>query len=304
MRAFLQSAAAPFTERRPEGATKLIGSFLSQERSSIGNNTPSNLPVKDSLPDFMSQRQRILSRHLAAHAEWNDSVAALVSYLGKKFNPYSIRRQGRVWQEEVAAALRSLKKPLYSDVILTTGSPQLKNDVLEGNVRAFCTTVLDRDLEFMPKTMEYPKFPYFQIEPATFNSLHEAGLYLLSNPPGVTEDEPDEEGSKLNMSAYAKTPMVSVELQLRALPENFDAAVLLNWSCRGRAGAKAKVFIDGEQDLPAFEVTSTTDDTVPNFWTVIPWRAGPMVIDLKHVGSGYLWFEHVDVHHVRWQAKS
>jgi hypothetical protein len=159
---------------------------------------------------------------------------------------------------------------------------------------------LEQDIEFMPKPMAYPRFPYFQVEPATLESLHKAGLVLLANPPGIHEDEPDEPGAELDLRSYLRRPMVSVELRMEPLPPASRRAVLLNWSFRGRAGAHAKIFIDGSQDSRAFEVLSIDDDAVPNFWTLLPWTPGTTVVDLKHVGAGYMWFEHVDVHHVTW----
>ncbi|PZR89924.1 MAG: hypothetical protein DLM68_05315 [Hyphomicrobiales bacterium] len=235
-----------------------------------------------------------------AAAAWNDSVAALVSEVGREIPTLAARQFGNAWHERVASALREMREPLHSDVILTTRSPSLKNEAIRGSVRAFWSTVLEQDLEFMPKAMEYPKFPYFIMEPATQKSLYDAGLYLLANAPKADEDEPDEPGAALDHRSYLRRPMVSVELDLAQLPLNESAAVLLNWSFRGRAGAKAKVFVNGQQDVPAFDVVSTEDDATPNFWTFVPWRPGIVTVDLKHVGSGYLWFEHVDVHHVRW----
>jgi hypothetical protein len=104
------------------------------------------------------------------------------------------------------------------------------------------------------------------------------------------------------MNTYVHRPMISVELNLEPLPEGTDGALLLNWSCKGRDGAKAKVFIDGSQYVKSFVVHCTTDDSVPNFWQFIPWKSGKTVVDLKHVGTGYLWFEHVDIHHVEWAS--
>lgn len=97
--------------------------------------------------------------------------------------------------------------------------------------------------------------------------------------------------------------MLSVELDLQPLPKGTNGAILMNWSCKGRNGAKAKIFVNGQQHVRSFDVQTTDDDVVPNFWTFVPWNEGRTVVDLKHVGSGYLWFEHVDIHHVEWKEK-
>jgi hypothetical protein len=252
--------------------------------------------------NFQISRRQLLRPVCAASAAWNESVAALIRQVGEKLTSLASRRHGPYWHERVARAVAEMKMPLHSEVILSTRNPKLKNDVVNGSVRVFCSTILEEDLEFMPGPMEYPKFPYFTVEPATQEGLFEAGLYLLASPPAAEEDEPDVPGTMINQSVYLRRPMVSVELKLAELAPKEAGAVLLNWSFRGRGGAKAKIFINGEQDVPAFDVMSTEDDAVPNFWTFIPWNPGETVVDLKHVGSGYLWFEHVDVHHVRWTA--
>jgi hypothetical protein len=94
--------------------------------------------------------------------------------------------------------------------------------------------------------------------------------------------------------------MVSIELDINKLPDGQQGALLINWSFRGRQGAMAKIFIDGLQDVPAFQVASTDEDHTLNFWSVVPIRAGYTVIDLKHVGAGFMWFDHADVHSVIW----
>lgn len=94
--------------------------------------------------------------------------------------------------------------------------------------------------------------------------------------------------------------MVSIELQTDGLPSGTEGAVLINWSFWGRQGAHAKVFVDCLQDVLAFPVASSDEDRTPNFWTVLPMRPRTTVVDLKHVGAGFLWFEHADVHTVTW----
>ncbi len=299
----LSPLTAPCLESRTSSAN-FDGSFPIQERSSIRNNTRSLGAVKPggifAERDFCKVREGLLDPIKLASTAWNASVAELVSQVGRELTPLATRQRGGVWHERVAKGLRDMREPLHSDIILSTRAPLLKNNLIRGLVRVFCSAVLEQDLEFMPRPMQYPKFPYFTVEPATQKSLYEAGLYLLANPPGTDEDEPNVPGTPINRSTYLRAPMVSVELELAELSTAEDGAVLLNWSFRGRAGAEAKIFINGEQDVPAFDVMSTEDDAVPNFWTFLPWKAGMTVIDLKHVGSGYLWFEHVDVHHVRW----
>jgi len=299
----LSPSTAPCLGSRPSSAANSSGSFLTQERSSGRNDTRDLSTVKSLQPapfDFLKSREAKLQPLKVATKAWNESVAALVSQVGQEVGPLVTRRRGIAWNDRVVAALHDLQEPLRSDVILSTRTPMIANATVKGSVRAFCSAFLEQDLEFMPRTMEYPKFPYFTVEPATQKALFEAGLYLLANPPEVEADEPDATGSQINRDTYLKTPMISVELRLAELQQHEEAAVLLNWSCRGRAGAKAKIFINGQQDVPAFEVRSTEDDNVPNFWTFLPWTPGTVVVDLKHVGSGYLWFEHVDVHHIRW----
>jgi hypothetical protein len=250
--------------------------------------------------DFFSDRQKILRSVEAAAAAWNEAVATLITKVGQVTTSFATRSRGPGWHERAAQALRAMREPLHSDVILATRTPMLKNDAIRASVRVFCSTVLEQNLEFMPRTMDYPKFPYFTVEPATQESLFKEGLYLLANPSGMDEEEPNIPGVSISRETYLRTPMISVELDLASIGSGNDGAVLLNWSFRGRAGAHAKIFINGELDVPAFEVRSSDDDETPNFWTVVPWATGEVVIDLKHVGSGYLWFEHVDVHHVTW----
>jgi hypothetical protein len=252
------------------------------------------------LARFFAIRSAALAPVNHAARSWNEAVAALVDQVGQAQINLAAKREGEEWHERVANALRRMGDPLRSDVILSAKEPRLKNSFFSGAVRAFSTTTLDQDLEFMPKPMAYPKFPYFQVEPATHESLSKSGLCLLTNPPGIDADEPDKTGTRINPHTYLRVPTISVELDLSAIGPEEYGAILLNWSFRGRAGAHAKIFINGEQDVPAFEVMSADDDGTPNFWTFIPWTQGKVIVDLKHVGQGYLWFEHVDVHHVRW----
>lgn len=245
---------------------------------------------------FTEARQQALQPITVAYLDWNEAVAFLVE--GFQRHTHS----NEEWHLSVANALREMQEPLRSDFILSSNTPKLSSRLIKGGVRAFCTTILEENLEFMPKVLEYPKFPYFQVEPATLQSLSANGLILLANPPTEDQDEPDEPGTVINTDTYLYRPMLSVELNLEPLPKGIDGAILLNWSCKGRKGAKAKVFIDGHQYVKAFDVLTTNEDSVPNFWTFIPWKVGKTIVDLKHVGSGYLWFEHVDVHHVEWPS--
>lgn len=263
-------------------------------------NSPTVSDRLEERKNFHRWRDTELSRLDVARAAWNDAVAHAVEVVGKQ-EGLSTVEMGEEWHETVAAALRALKRPLHSDVILSVREPFLWNQRLVGRMRAYGTALLSEDPEFMPSTdYSWPRFPYFRVEPGTAASLWAEGLALLANPPAATEDEDDVVGASLCRSTYGRTPMVSLDLELQPLPEGQSGALLLNWSCRGRLGAMAKIFIDGQLDVPAFEVVSSDDDPTPNFWTVIPWREGSMVVDLKHVGSGYLLFEHCDVHHVIW----
>lgn len=250
--------------------------------------------------DFVSWRATALKPIEAAAAGWNSAVADLVRQIGNELPTYAHRVAGDQWHSRVADTLDRMREPLHSDVILSTRAPKLSNSVIKGAARSFCATFLEEDIEFMPRPMAYPKFPYFTVEPATPDSLHEKGLVLFANPPANTDDEPDCSGTPISRNSYMARPMVSVELSLGDLGTKRNGAILLNWSFRGRAGARAKIFINGEQDVESFEVISTDDDAVPNFWTLLPWSPGTHIVDLKHVGAGYLWFEHVDVHHVTW----
>ena len=249
---------------------------------------------------FLEKRKMATLAYDRAPKHWNDSVACLVEMVGSQISNYAALYGGSNWHENVAKALRLLEKPLKSDVILSNDSPLLKNECLKGAVRVFGSCFLEQDLEFMPKEYDYPKFPYFQVEPARLNTLSKAGLVLLANPSGLEEDEPDKTGSEIDMTSYTRRPMVSCEIYMNHLDEKRIGALLLNWSCKGKEGAMAKIYINGIQDVPAFEVQSTDDDPTPNFWTFLPWSEGKTVIDLKMVGSGYLWFEHVDVHSIHW----
>jgi hypothetical protein len=233
----------------------------------------------------------------AAQEAWNEAVAFLID----GFSRYTLPGLD-AWHHQVADALRSKREPLRSDFILSPISPKLASTLMKGHVRAFNTTILEENLEFMPKELDYPKFPYFQVEPATLQSLAQHGLVLFANPGGIAEDEPDVPGTPLDLKTYCRRSIISMELEMRPLAPDTAGAVLLNWSCKGRNGAQAKVFIDGIQHVGSFEVRSTDDDAVPNFWTFLPWKQGVTSIDLKHVGAGYLWFEHVDVHHIEWST--
>lgn len=247
--------------------------------------------------EFVKTRTQALEPITEAFHGWNEAVAFLVEGFHKHTN------SNEAWHKAVANALRNMNEPLRSDFILKSLDPKLSAKLIKGNVRAFSTTVLEQNLEFMPREMEYPKFPYFQVEPATLQSLAESGLILLANPPAIDGDEPDVPGTAINPDTYLHRPMLSVELDLSPLPNSVEGAVLMNWSCKGRNGAKAKVFVNGQQHVKSFEVQTTDDDTVPNFWTFLPWKVGRNIVDLKHVGNGYLWFEHVDIHHVEWPCK-
>ena len=264
------------------------------KNSSVANSGVLNATHQAS---FEKMREQELQSLTAAFQGWNEAVASLV----EGFHNHT--KANAAWYSTVATALRDMHEPLRSDFILKAVSPRLSSNLIQGHVRALCTTVLEQNLEFMPRTMAYPKFPYFQVEPATLQSLSEHGLILLANPPGESEDEPDAPGAAICVDTYLRRPMVSVELNLKSLPVGTDGAVLMNWSCKGRNGAKAKIFVNGQQHVKSFDVQTTDDDTVPNFWTFLPWTEGRSVIDLKHVGSGYLWFEHVDIHHVEWSVE-
>lgn len=247
---------------------------------------------------FLLARQRQVPSIRAATAAWNDAVASAVGTVAHQHGLIA-QRMGEHWFRQVQQALKVMDHPLHSDVILAGAAPFLANDVLTGRVKVFGATMLSEDPEFMPSTQyEWPRFPYFVVEPGTPRALHEAGLVLLTNPPAEEEDEANLVGAPIAMHNYGKSPMVSVELDVNDFTGG--GAVLINWSCRGRLGAKAKIFIDGELDVPAFTVASSDEDRTPNFWTILPLRPGKTMIDLKLVGSGMLWFEHADIHSVTW----
>lgn len=258
---------------------------------------PLPVPAND---DFGCWRRDHLQMADLAVAEWNNAVASAVEHVGQ-MKGLTTQQMDALWHGKVATALRAMERPLHSDVILEARRPSLKNDILEGRIRAFGASVLAEDPEFMPSTQrQWPAFPYFVVEPGSLDSLAREGLILLTNPPGLAEEESDEIGTQICRRTYGRSPMISVELDLSQLEEGSEAAVLLNWSFRGRLGAMAKIFVDGQLDAPAFPVASSDEDRTPNFWTILPWRPGRTYVDLKHVGSGYCWFEHVDVHSVSW----
>ena len=252
--------------------------------------------------EFLRRRKELMVDLDVASRKWNDAVASLVEKVGSKISNYASTHYGKGWHRKVAKALRDLEEPLKSDVILSNSRPNLKNDYVDGSCRVFGSCFLEGDLEFMPKEFEYPKFPYFQVEPARLQTLSKAGLVLLANPPGIEAEEPNRTDAIISMETYTKSPMISVDLKMQELGSKRGAALLLNWSCKGREGAMAKIFINGRQDVPAIEVMSSDDDPTPNFWTFVPWKSGTTVVDLKMVGDGYLWFEHVDVHSVFWMV--
>jgi hypothetical protein len=265
---------------------------------------PSALSVdhKADAASFLEWRASKLRSIDNATNQWNDAVACAVEHVGSMDGVVS-RLEGPKWHGKVASALRDMDQPMHSDVILSSIDPCLSNRLLQGRLRAFGLATLPSNPEFMPtKQRPWPAFPYFTVEPGTLPELSKEGLLLFANPPLAEADELDETGSRIDRHSYGSSPMISVELDLEPLPQSCKGAILLNWSFRGRLGAMAKIFLNGVQDMPAFEVVSTDEDRTPNFWTVLPWYSGRNVVDLKHVGSGYLWFEHVDVHHVIWNA--
>lgn len=274
--------------------------LVAAEAASTGQNDLCSEGLATAKEAFLAYRRSRMTSIETGITEWNGAVASAVERVGKQ-DGLTSRMMTSGWHTQVASALRRMEHPLHSDIILSVNEPYLTNRLMQGRVRTFGTITMSEDPEFMPTTQaEWPRFPYFLVEPGTSRSLAEAGLVLLANPPGVAEDEPDEVGAAICSTTYARSPMVSMELQIDALPNGREGAVLINWSFRGRQGAHAKIFIDGLQDVPAFPVASSDEDRTPNFWTILPMRPGTTVVDLKHVGAGFLWFEHADVHTVTW----
>lgn len=257
-------------------------------------------PVADLREAFHRWRREKLATIETSIGAWNDAVATAVETVARQEGMVA-RTMGVAWHAQVAAALRAMDVPLHSDVILSTRQPHLRNSLVVGRMRACGACFLSEDPEFMPTTQyEWPRFPYFVVEPGTPTSLAREGLILLANPPGIEEEEPNVVGAPICRATYGRAPMIGLDLELQPLEHGRQGAVLLNWSFRGRLGAMAKIFVDGLAETPAFGVTSTDEDPTPNFWTVLPWREGRTVIDLKHVGAGFLLFEHCDVHSVTW----
>lgn len=241
---------------------------------------------------FIETRNKILTNHKLETKEWNKAVARSV----RDFPTYTGRERERY--ECVASILEKMYEPLRSDIILTADEPYIQCPItkIKGSLRIFGASFLPNDIWFMDEWIEFPRFPYFITEPATFKSLKEKGLVLFADPCGEEEDEPDVSGSTINLDTYKRRPIVSVELDLPSIEQ--QGCLLLNFSARGYYGAKVKIFNNGELICSSFSVQSTPEDRTPNFWVYPEWKAGVNIIDLKFVSKGYLWFDHVDVHHV------
>lgn len=275
---------------------ELFAAKMAQEQSA--HLSPAEIAT--SRADFLEYRRSKMASIETGIAEWNGAVASAVERVGMQ-KGLMTKTMGQDWHTRVAQALTKMETPMHSDVILGVDEPFLTNRMLEGRVRVFGATTMSESPEFMPATdTKWPMFPFYTVEPGTSRALAEAGLALLANPPGIEDDEANAVGTPIASSTYARSPMVSIEVRVNELPSATSGALLLNWSFRGRQGAMAKVFIDGLLDVPAFGIASTDEDRTPNFWTVLPMRPGATIIDLKHVGAGFLWFEHCDVHSVTW----
>ena len=249
--------------------------------------------------NFFITRGKILKKLYISNTAWNKSVASAICSL-KENSGYIIKTMGDKWINSLIKELEEMTDPLHSDVILSNAYPKLKNEYVNCRLDVFGSVFLSEDPEFMPShRKEWPLFEYFIVEPGTLSSLYKNNLVLLANPPDVNEQEKNIAGEKIDETTYGKTPMVSIRLKTKGLRRHENGALLLNWSFRGRLGAMAKIFVNGILDYPAFLVNSSDEDRTPNFWTVVPWFE-ECVIDLKHVGQGYLWFEHCDIHHVIW----
>ncbi|QQS20925.1 MAG: hypothetical protein IPL87_05300 [Candidatus Moraniibacteriota bacterium] len=242
--------------------------------------------------NFISSRNTILTNHKLETREWNKAVAKLV----REFPIYTGRERERY--ECVADALEKMDEPLRSDIILTVEEPYALCSLtkIKGSLRIFGASFLPNDIWFMDEWLEFPKFPYFVTEPATFKSLKENNLVLFADPCGEIEDEPDIAGAEINLETYRRRPIVSIEIELPQIKQ--QGCLLLNFSAKGYYGAKVKIFNNGELVCPSFSVQSTPGDRTPNFWIFPEWKSGLNVIDLKFIGKGYLWFDHVDIHHV------
>lgn len=250
--------------------------------------------------EFHRYRNKKMASIETGISEWNSAVASAVERVGQQ-NGLVAKIMGNGWHQQVAQVLRKMDEPLHSDVILSVKETKLSNRRVTGRVRTFGNTTMSENPEFMPTTeTAWPMFPYFNVEPGTPTALAHQGLALLANPPGLEDEEANEVGTPIASATYARSPMVSIELRVHEMAQEVNGAFLINWSFRGRQGAMAKIFLDGLLDVPAFNVASTDEDKTPNFWTVLPMRSGLTVVDLKHVGSGFLWFEHADVHPVIW----
>ena len=190
-----------------------------------------NRSVRD---EFHRWRQEKIASIETCRMEWNGAVAAAVEHVATQ-NGLFTQTMGPKWHADVAAALRSMEVPLHSEVILSTVKPYLRNELITGRMRAYGACFMSENPEFMPSTQfEWPRFPYFKVEPGTSSSLAKEGLILLANPPGIIEDEANEVGAPICSTSYARTPMISVELELKPLERDQTGAVLLNWSFRPR----------------------------------------------------------------------
>ncbi len=244
--------------------------------------------------EYFETRQRMLANQRNEALQWNGAVARLV----KDFWQYT--GEGEERYLEIANALCAMPEALQADMILSPKSPLGHNakSGINARLNAWGASFLPQDMSFMDGWLAFPKFPYFRPEPATFESLLGAGLILFTTPAGVEEDEGNETGNMIGMETYARRSIASVELDLPSLPCYDDASLLFNISARGYYGAMVKIFWNGALCLPAFPVHSTPEDRTPNFWVFPPWKAGENFLDIKFVGQGFLWFDHVDVHHV------
>lgn len=244
--------------------------------------------------DYVSEQRQAVANFDQMRTAWNEAVANLAS----GFEHHSHQDHLATFYRNTSAALKSLSSLMEGDMILSASSPKHFNPKsrIEGHLDCFGVTLAHQNFWFMGRPTTYPDFPFFTIEPATKQSQTEANLVLLTNPVGVCVDEPNEPNTKIDLPSYASRSIVSTTL---SLPEiTGEAALLFNISAKGYNGAMLKTFWNGELALPAIPVNSTPDNPTPNFWVIVPWRAGTNVLDLKFVGAGYLWFDHVDVHHV------
>jgi hypothetical protein len=179
----------------------------------------SPVAIQAACETFHNYRGHKLSSIETGIAEWNDAVASAVDRVGQQ-NGLATIEMGPEWHTNVSSALRDMKAPLHSEVILSTKKPFLSNSALSGRLRVFGALTMSENPEFMPSTTaEWPRFPYFLVEPGTAKSLADQELVLLGNPPSVDQDEPDMIGAAIASVTYARSPTHERQNTLRMVSD-------------------------------------------------------------------------------------